>query len=134
MEWSRLYASLPDEPRVQAAEASDGAAWLLVECICYCTRAESGGFIPFTQVERFGGGPRRKQKLAALVREDILIAVENGYLLDPSLWCEELNLSDQAEKKRKADRDRIKAKRDALKAANMSRDMSRDSRATAGAT
>lgn len=137
MEWGRLYANLPDEPRVQAVEDSAGAAWLLVESMCYCTSAETDGFIPRTQVERFGGGPKKKQKIAALVREELWIPVPDGYLLDPRLWNEERNLSDQAEKKREADRKRIAAKRAAEKAAqngHLPDDMSRDSRATCSAT
>jgi hypothetical protein len=133
MEWSRLYANLPDEPRVQAAEDSDNAGWLLVQSIGYCTRVERGGFIPHTQVPRFGG-PRLKQRVAALVREKIWIEVEGGYELDPEIWSEERNLSDQAERKRKADRERVAAKRAAARAGQNGSQMSRDSRATESAT
>lgn len=142
MEWGRLYANLPDDPRVQAAEDNGGAGWLLIDSMCYCTGAETGGFIPHTQVERFGGGVRKKQKIAALVREKLWVPVDGGYLLNPDIWTEERNLGDSAEKKRKADRERVAAKREAERnarvAANghggVSRDMSRDSRATDGAT
>jgi hypothetical protein len=140
MEWGKLYANLPDDPRVQAAEASDGAAWLLVESMCYCTRAERAGFIPRTQVERFGGA-RLKQRVAALVREQLWLPVDGGYLLNPDVWTEERNLGDSAEKKRKADRERQAAKREAERKARVaangsgeSRDMSHDSRATDPAT
>lgn len=135
MEWGKLYANLPDDPRVQAAEAAaPGAAWLLVESMCYATRAERGGFIPHTQVERFGGGARLRQRVAALRREELWLPVENGYELNPDVWSEERNLSDSAEKKRHADRARIAAKRKAAKAEQESRDTSRDSRATDHAT
>lgn len=136
MEWGRLYANLPDDPRVQAAEAASDAGWLLIESICYCTRAESDGFIPNTQVSRFGAGPKLRKKVAALVREGLWVPVENGYVLDPELWSEERNLSDQAEKKRKADRERIARKRADAKTKNghESCDMSHDSRATNRAT
>jgi hypothetical protein len=137
VEWGKLYANLPDDPRVQAVEDSAGAAWLLVESMCYCTSAETDGFIPRTQVERFGGGPRKKQKVAALVREELWIPVADGYLLDPRIWNEERNLNDQAERKRKADRERIAAKREKDRAtdkAGMSATLSRDSRATCRAT
>lgn len=137
MEWGRLYANLADDPRVQAAEDECGAGWLLIESICYCTRAESGGFIPHTQVERFGGGAAKKRKVAALVKGGIWQPVEDGYLLDPRLWSEERNLSDQAEKKREADRNRIAAKREQEKRERQRApvaDLSRDSRATGRAT
>ena len=61
----------------------------------------------------------------------------DGYLLDPEIWNEDRNLNDSAEKKRKADRDRIAAKRAASKAAqngHVSRDMSRDNRTEQDAT
>jgi hypothetical protein len=133
VEWTRLYASLPNLPRVQAAEDSDGAAWLLVQSICYCTHAESDGFIPDTQVPRFGG-VRLRQRVAALAREGLWIRAGKGYTLDPDIWSEERNLSDSAEKKRSADRERQRTKRAAAKAAQNGSVQSRDSRATVGAT
>ena len=136
MEWSKLFASLPDNPRVQAAEDDGAAGWLLIQSFCYCTSAESGTFIPKTQVPRFGG-QRLRQRVAALVREGLWIAIPDGYLLDPEIWNEDRNLSDSAEKKKKADRERIAAKREAAKAGqngHLSRDMSRDSRMESDAT
>jgi hypothetical protein len=138
VEWGKLYANLPDDPRVQAAEDNGGAAWLLLESMCYCTRAERAGFIPHTQVDRFGGA-RLRQRVAALVRENLWLPVDGGYELNPDVWSEERNLSDSAEKKRQKDRDRIKAKRAAAKlaaeaAAEESRDTSRDNHATDDAT
>jgi hypothetical protein len=135
MEWSRLYASLPDNPRVQAAEDNGGAGWLLMQSFCYCTSAESGGFIPNTQVPRFGG-PRLRQRVLALAREGLWTAAEGGYLLDPEIWSEERNLSDSAEKKKQADRERIAAKRAAAKAGQDGKpgDVSRDSSATSRTT
>lgn len=132
MEWSKLFASLPDNPRVQAAEDDGGAGWLLIQSFCYCTSAESGGFIPKTQVPRFGG-PRLRQRVAVLVREGLWITASGDYLLDPEIWNEDRNLSDSAEKKRQADRERIAAKRAAAKASSNGH-LSRDSRATGGAT
>jgi hypothetical protein len=137
MEWSKLYSSLPDSPRVQAAEDNGSAFGLLVESMCYCADAESGGFIPDTQVRRFLC--HRPVRLAALVRERLWIREEGkrGYLLDPDIWNEAKNLSDSVEKKKQADRERIAAKRAAAKAAqngDMSRDMSRDGRMEPDAT
>ena len=41
MEWGKLFASLPDDPRVQAADDAElGAFGLLVQSMCYCTSAE----------------------------------------------------------------------------------------------
>lgn len=135
MEWGKLFANLPDDPRVQAAEADGGAGWLLVQSIAYCTRAEHAGFVPRTQVEMFGG-PRLKQRVAALVREQLWLVVDGGYRLNPDIWSEERNLSDSAEKKRDADRKRIAAKRAAERAAQDGQDapVSPDSRATCSAT
>lgn len=132
MEWSKLFASLPDNPRVQAAESDGAGGWLLLESFCYCTSAESGGFIPKTQVPRFGG-QRLRQRVASLVRERLWIEVDGGYLLDPEIWNEDRNLSDSAEKKRQADRERIAAKRAAEKAGRNG-NVSRDNRATDRAT
>jgi hypothetical protein len=117
MEWGRLYARLPDDPRVQAAEDDGGAAWLLIQSMCYVTSAESEGFIPDTQVPRFGG-PRLKQRVEALTREELWVreTARKGYVLDPVIWTEERNLSDAAERKRERDRLRIAAKRAATKA------------------
>ncbi len=116
MEWGRLYANLPDEPRVQAAEDDGRAFGLLVESMCYCTSAESEGFIPDTQVRRFLG--YRPAGVTALAREELWVRDDGrrGYVLDPRIWTEERNLSDSAEKKREADRNRIAAKRAAAKA------------------
>ena len=118
MEWGRLYANLPDEPRVQAAEENGGAFGLLVESMCYCTSAETGGFIPDSQLRRFLG--HKTGRVTALAREGLWLRGERdgrgGYLLDPEIWTEERNLSDSAEKKREADRNRIAAKRAAAKA------------------
>jgi hypothetical protein len=117
VEWGQLYANLPDEPRVQAAEDDGRAFGLLVESMCYCTSAESEGFIPDTQVRRFLG--YRPAGVTALAREELWIRDDDrrGYLLDPRIWTEERNLSDSAEKKREADRKRIADKRAAAKAA-----------------
>ncbi len=116
MEWGRLYANLPDITRVQAAEDDGGAFGLLVESMCYCTHAESGGFIRDGQVRRFLG--YRPARVTALAREGLWIRddTRGGYLLDPEIWTEERNLSDSAEKKRKADRERIAARRAAARA------------------
>lgn len=115
MEWGRLYANLPNVLRVQAAEDDGGAFGLLVESMCYCTSAESEGFVPDSQVRRFLG--YRPARVAALAREELWIRddTRRGYLLDPEIWTEERNLSDAAEKKRAADRKRIAEKRAAAK-------------------
>ena len=117
MEWGRLYANLPDEPRVQAAEDNGGAFGLLIESMCYCTSAETGGFIPDSQLRRFLG--HKAGRVMALAREGLWLRDDSrrGYLLDPEIWTEERNLSDSAEKKREADRKRIADKRAAAKAA-----------------
>ena len=137
MEWGKLFASLPDEPRVQAADDAElGAFGLLVQSMCYCTSAEDGGFIPSTQVPRFGGA-KLKARVAALVREGLWIVTERGYLLDPDIWNEDKNLSDSAERKRARDRERIAAKRAAAHASQNGHAvarLSRDSRATEPAT
>jgi hypothetical protein len=136
VEWCKLYANLPDDPRIQAAEDDGAAGWLLVQSFCYVTRAESlidgEGFIPDTQVRRFGCIP---EQVAALVRERLYIRddLRKGYLLDPEIWNEDRNLSDSAEKKRTADRERMRAKREAARAAQNGH-VSRDSRATSRAT
>lgn len=129
MEWGKLFASLPDEPRVQAAEDDGGAFGLLAESMCYCTAAGSGGFIPDTQVRRFLCF--KPTRVKALSRENLWQRDEagRGFRLDPEIWNEERNLSDSAEKKRKADRERIAAKR-----AGERGDMSRDIPATGSAT
>jgi hypothetical protein len=134
MEWCRLYANLDDEPRVQAAEAvAEGSAWLLVQAMMYCTAAESGGFIPDTQLPRFGGRDT-EQRVKALLSEDLILRVDRGHLIDPDIWNEERNLSDQAAKKKKqdAERQRNKRARDkaaALESGELSREPSRDSHA-----
>lgn len=116
MEWGRLYANLADDPRVQAAEDDGQAFGLLVESMGYCTRAESGGFVPDTQVRRFLC--YRAARVTALAREEIWVrdGGRPGYVLDPRIWSEERNLSDAAEKKREADRRRIAERRAAEKA------------------
>ena len=137
MEWCKLYANLPNILRVQAAEDNGGAFGLLAESMCYCTSAESGGFIPDSQVRRFLC--HRPARVAALAREKLWIRddVRRGYLLDPEIWDEDRNLNDSADKKRRADRERIAAKRAASKAGqngHVSRDMSRDNRTEQDAT
>ena len=137
MEWSKLFASLPGNPRVQAAEEDGRAFGLLAESMCYCTSAETGGFVRDSQVRRFL--TYRSAGVTALAREELWIRDDGrrGYLLDPEIWNEDRNLSDSAEKKRQADRGRIAARRAATKAArngDESRDVSRDSSATGGAT
>ena len=116
MEWGRLYGNLPDLVRVQAAEDNGGAFGLLVESMCYVTTAESGGFIPDSQLRRFLG--YKPGRVTALVREELWRRDEkrSGYTLDPEIWTEERNLSDAAEKKREADRRRIADKRAAARA------------------
>jgi hypothetical protein len=132
MEWSKQYANLVDDPRVQAAEDNGSAGWLLWQSISYCARVETDGFIPHTQIARFGG-PRLKMRVAALVREQIYVPAEGGYRLDPDLWSEERNLNDAAERKREADRRRVADKR-AAERASQNGYLSRDSRATGSAT
>lgn len=139
VEWGKLYANLVDDPRVQAVEDECGGAWLLIESMCYCTRAESDAFIPHTQVQRFGGGEMRATRVAALVRERLWIEVERGYMLDPELWSEDRNLNGSAERKKEADRNRQrknraeKAARGATVAESVA-DLSRDNPATCRAT
>ena len=115
MEWGRLYANLPHLTRVQAAETDGGAFGLLVESMCHCTSAESEGFIPDGQVRRFLG--YKPGRVAALAREELWLRDEkrNGYMLNPEIWNEERNLSDSAERKRVADRERVAAKRAAAR-------------------
>jgi hypothetical protein len=115
MEWGRLYARLPDDIRVQAAETNGGAFGLLAESMCYCTSAESEGFIPDSQLRRFLGF--KPGRVAALVREELWLRDEkrDGYVLNPEIWNEERNLSDSAERKRQADRERVAAKRAAAR-------------------
>jgi hypothetical protein len=115
MEWGRLYARLPDDIRVQAAEDSGGAFGLLVESMCYCTSAESGGFIPDSQLRRFLG--YKPGRVTALAREELWLRDDKrrGYVLNPEIWNEERNLSDAAERKRQADRERIAVKRAAAR-------------------
>jgi hypothetical protein len=101
--------------------------------MCYATGAESAGFIPDGRVRRFlCYTPAR---VRALDREGLWIRDEGrgGWVLNREVWSEERNLSDQAEKKREADRVRIAGKRAAARAAaengsvaRLSRDMSRD--------
>jgi len=119
MEWGKLYANLPNDHRVQAAEDDGGAGWLLIQSFCYCTSAEQDGYIPDTQVARFGG-PKLKQRVAALVREELWIRADGrpGYVLDPRIWTEERNLGDSAERKRAADRARIAARRAEIRGQN----------------
>jgi hypothetical protein len=116
MEWGRLYARLPDDIRVQAAEDNGGAFGLLVESMCYCTSAESEGFIPDSQLRRFLGF--KPGRVTALVREELWQRDDkrSGYTLNPEIWTEERNLSDSAEHKREADRRRMAAKRAAARA------------------
>jgi len=116
MEWGKLYASLPDNIHVQAAE-DDGAAFgLLTESMCYCTAAESAGFIPDRRVRRFLC--YSAARVRALDREGLWIRDEGrgGWVLNREVWSEERNLSDQAEKKKERDRDRMRAKRAAERA------------------
>lgn len=111
MEWGKLYAGLPADTHVQAAE-DDGAAFgLLAESMCYLTSAESGGFIPDSQVRRFLCF--KPARVTALVREELWVRTDGrpGYLISPRIWTEERNLSDSAEKKRAADRSRMRDKR-----------------------
>jgi hypothetical protein len=119
MEWGRLYANLPTLTRVQAAETDGGAFGLLVESMCHCTSAESEGFIPDGQLRRFLS--YKPGRVAALVREELWLRDEkrDGYVLNPEIWNEERNLSDSAERKRAADRDRIAAKRAAARFAEL---------------
>lgn len=134
MEWCRLYASLDSDPRVQAAEdAAENSAWLLMQSMMYCTAAETQGFIPRTQVPRFGGR-NVEGRTKALVSEHIWIPEERGYRLNPDIWSEERNLSDQVERKRQADRERMRVKRAAARETEPPADLSRDSRATGRAT
>ena len=136
MEWCKLFANLPDEPRVQAAEDDGCAGWLLVQSFCYVTRAESlidgEGFIPDTQVRRFGC---TSEQIASLVREGLWTRdnARRGYLLDPDIWNGDRNLNDSAERKRQADRERMAAKRAAARAGQNGH-VSRDSRPTSSAT
>jgi len=115
MEWGRLYARLPDDIHVQAAETNGGAFGLLVESMCYCTSAESEGFIPDSQLRRFLG--YKPGRAAALAREELWLRDDkrSGYMLNPEIWTEERNLSDSAERKRQADRERVAAKRAAAR-------------------
>jgi hypothetical protein len=136
LEWCRLYANLRDDERVQAAEDTAQSGWLLVLSMCYCTAAENGGFIPHSQVRRFGLA-NAERKVKGLLAENLWRPADGGYLLDPDLWSEERHLSDSADRKRRADRDRQAAKRARDKAASngsghsdTSRDESRDNRVT----
>jgi hypothetical protein len=115
MEWGRLYGNLPNLVRVQAAEDNGGAFGLLAESMCYCTVAESGGFVPDSQLRRFLC--YKPGRVAALAREELWQRDDkrSGYVLDPEIWNEERNLSDSAERKREADRARIAAKRAAAR-------------------
>lgn len=133
MEWCKLYANLYHQPEVQAAEdAVDGAGWLLGCAIMYCTETETGGFVPDTQIRRFGLA-NLDAKVKVLAAEGCWLREDRGYRLNPDLWSEERNLSDSAERKKEADRLRMRAKR-ARERDGQAGQESRDRRATGRAT
>ena len=134
MEWCRLYANLDDDVRVQRAEhAAPGCAWLLIQSFMYCTRAESQGFVPPTQLPRFGVS-YSDVRVKALVSEGLWLVESDGHLLDPDIWTEDRNLSNSAERKKEADRERMRAKRAAERGEAYLPHVSRDSSATVRAT
>jgi hypothetical protein len=106
MEWCKFYANVAHQPEVQAAEDEvEGALSLLFVAFGYVTEAETGGFIPDSQVRRFGLA-NTEAKVKALAAEEIWLREDRGWRLNPDLWSEERNLSDAIEQRRERDRER----------------------------
>lgn len=117
MEWCKLYARLPDDPAIQ--QAGEKAAWLFVLGLCYCAREESDGFIPATQLPRFGvRGARRRAD--TLVELGLWTAVDGGWTV--TRWRDLQPTTDRVERRRESDRERQQRRRESR------RDSRRDTR------
>jgi len=125
VEWCRLYARLPDDIAIQ--RAGERAAWLFVLGMCYCTSEESDGFIPVTQLPRFGL-PQTSARVHALVREGLWTKADRGYTV--TRWRDLQTPTDRIERKRKADRERQAAKREEERRALHNGDVAHDTSAT----
>ncbi|GAA2107675.1 hypothetical protein [Streptomyces synnematoformans] len=118
MEWCKLFARFPADIAVQ--RAGEKAGWLFILGMCYCAEEESDGFIPETQLPRFGLRGT-KQRVAALLREDLWVAVDGGYQV--ASWSRLQRPTERIERKRERDRSRQAAKRAAQDDGNSSRNL-----------
>lgn len=121
MEWGKLYANVVDDRYLQAAEAAvPGAGYMFFESLAYVIRSDSAdGTFPVTQVEKFGFGPEdlRRARAGVLVEQGVWeVSGPGEYRICPRLRGGDRR-EDPAERKRRADRERIAAKRAAARAA-----------------
>lgn len=106
MEWFKMLARYPDDPAIQAV--GDYGELLFGRACAYAARAETDGFIPDRQVERFG--LRSARTLAAsLVREGLWEHAVGGWQI--TNWVSIQSEAYAAERRRRKDRNRKRVER-----------------------
>lgn len=107
MEWCKLYSRYPDDPAVQ--RVGEAAEVLFLRSLAYCAREESDGFVPDTQLSRFGL-TRVAARATALAREGLWEPANGGWQV--VRWRDLQPTTERVKRKRQADRERVAAKRD----------------------
>lgn len=103
MEWYKAWSNEPERPETQAL--TDGAFRLWHDGRCYVARTESDGFIPATQLPRFGRHGS-KRNAAALVESGLWEQAVTGYI--DARWEEEQRSAAGMAETRKRTADRVR--------------------------
>lgn len=131
MDWVKLYTSYFDD--LVLAISDDAAEVMFTRGLAYCGRAETGGFIPSSQLHHLTRSPARAKRIAGqLVRqapdgsEGPWEVVDGGYRVRN--WSHYQSELDALSSRRRSDRERKRRQRDKKK--DESTGPSRDSHGT----
>lgn len=101
MEWCRLYARMPRDPKIR--RAGPMAGWLFVVGMCHVTEQETDGFIGAEDVPTFAI-PRVDRLIEVLVREGLWLAVDGGWQI--SRWQDRQEAAEVMQRRRELGRKR----------------------------
>lgn len=109
MEWFKAWANEPERPETQAL--TDPAFRLWHDGRCYVARTESDGFIPSTQLPRFGrhGNPRNA---LALIDAGLWQSAPTGYI--DLRWESEQRSASGMDETRKRTAERVRRMRNGV--------------------
>ena len=107
MEWYKAWANEPERPETQML--NDAAFRLWHDGRCYIARTESDGFIPETQLPRFGRHGNRRTA-AALVQAGVWDVALSGWI--DVRWEDEQRSAAGMEETRKRTAERVRRFRD----------------------
>jgi hypothetical protein len=107
MPWVKLDDSFPEHAKVE--RAGEHAGWMYVVGLCYCSRANTDGFISEARMRKLTSFRNAAKLAAALVREGLWELAEGGYRVHD--YHDYQPTAAEISARRKANADRVRAHR-----------------------